>query len=282
MAIYLVSPLFGDRMRLDDQLPFAVVSAGSEADAVAIAKDYRATGLSAAAWESADVIELVDVVGDDADAYEGMELFIQVQGAPSTFVVQAASTLSVTSAIVAANGSGYSEDDVLTLAGGTFTRAATFKVLTVSTGAVATIAVLDAGDYSVLPTGTQATTVAPPGGTGCTLTPSGDGTSLASLLSRAVTLLNARADIAGASVDMSAAPYVLTVADASDALGDKTLVVKMLPRALLNGAGNRVNRRFPIPGLVGTITHEGASGDALTVEFPDSATAVIPRVLEIG
>lgn len=61
----------------------------------------------------------------------------------------------------------YVVGDVLTLVGGTGT-AATVQVISVSAGAVTAVEVLTPGAYSVVPTGTIATTGG--GGTGCTLT----------------------------------------------------------------------------------------------------------------
>jgi len=79
----------------------------------------------------------------------------------------------VTEVAINAGGTGYSVDDVLTITAGN--GAATVKVLTIDTGsgdAVLTVEVLTAGDgYSL--SLANATTVAPAGGTGCTLDVSG-------------------------------------------------------------------------------------------------------------
>ena len=77
------------------------------------------------------------------------------------------------SATVGAGGSGYTNGstDVLTVSGGVLApggSAATFTA-TVSAGAVTSAALLSAGDYEVVPSNPVATTVAPSGGTGCTL-----------------------------------------------------------------------------------------------------------------
>lgn len=74
------------------------------------------------------------------------------------------------SATVNAGGSSYSVGDVLTVTGGTSTFPATFRVATLGGGgAVATVTVLNGGAYTVNPTNPVSTTVAPAGGTGCTL-----------------------------------------------------------------------------------------------------------------
>lgn len=71
--------------------------------------------------------------------------------------------------LVVAGGSGYSVNDLITLDGGTFSRAAVLRVLTLSTDAVATVSIEDAGVYSVTPSDPVAQdTVAPPGGSAAT------------------------------------------------------------------------------------------------------------------
>lgn len=78
------------------------------------------------------------------------------------------------SAVVAVAGSGYTNGstDVLTLVGGVLAPggvASTFTA-TVTGGTVDSAALLVAGDYEVFPSNPVATTVAPAGGTACTLT----------------------------------------------------------------------------------------------------------------
>jgi len=73
----------------------------------------------------------------------------------------------VATATVNAGGSGYAVDDVLTVSTGTGV-AATVKVLTLSTTAVATVQLTSAGLYSVDPTTTGVATTGG-GGTSCTL-----------------------------------------------------------------------------------------------------------------
>lgn len=78
------------------------------------------------------------------------------------------------SAVVAVGGTGYTNGatDVLTLIGGVVAEggsAATFTA-TVSGNIVTSVALLSAGDYEVMPSNAVLTSVAPTGGTGCTLT----------------------------------------------------------------------------------------------------------------
>jgi hypothetical protein len=74
-----------------------------------------------------------------------------------------------------------------------------------------------------------------------------------------VTALNATAAIANASYDVA---NLLTCAGAADSLGDNTLTVSLT----LNGVD--------LQDLIGTITHEGAAGAALTVQMATDAIAL--------
>jgi hypothetical protein len=74
----------------------------------------------------------------------------------------------VRTAVVAAGGTGYSVGAVLTVSGGTGDDPARAKVLTLSGSVVATVQLVDAGGYTVDPSGTAATSAS--AGTGCTLT----------------------------------------------------------------------------------------------------------------
>lgn len=76
-------------------------------------------------------------------------------------------TAAAVSAVVAAGGSTYAEDDVLTLSGGTFGSAATFTVTEVSGGAVTAVEMTTPGDYTAIPADPVSTTGG--SGTGCTL-----------------------------------------------------------------------------------------------------------------
>lgn len=70
------------------------------------------------------------------------------------------------SATVAAGGTGYAVDDVVTLTGGTSTAAATFTVTGETGGVVDTVALLTGGSYSAVPANPVSTT----GGSGSGLT----------------------------------------------------------------------------------------------------------------
>lgn len=74
----------------------------------------------------------------------------------------------VAAATVSAAGSGYAANDLLTVSGGTAGEAAIARVLTVSSGAVATIELLHAGTYTETP-GATVSTATSGSGTGCEL-----------------------------------------------------------------------------------------------------------------
>lgn len=84
-----------------------------------------------------------------------------------------------------------------------------------------------------------------------------------------VIALNATSVIAGAAY--VAASNTLTVAETTDTLGDKTLLVEMLPPASFAGS-------VAIPGFVGAITDQGAAGAALTVAMAADAH-IVPNIL---
>lgn len=80
-----------------------------------------------------------------------------------------------------------------------------------------------------------------------------------------VTELNSLEGIAGAAY--TAATNTLTIADATDALGDQTVRVRISPPGSEDS----------IDSLVGTITHEGVAAAALSVVLP-ADNAVVPAV----
>lgn len=86
-----------------------------------------------------------------------------------TALVNIATGNHAVSATVGAGGTGYSVGDILSTVGGTHSYVATFKVATLSGSAVATVTPYEGGAYTVNPTNPASTTVAPAGGTGCTL-----------------------------------------------------------------------------------------------------------------
>ena len=172
---------------------------------------------------------------------------------------------------VALNDGGvatYAIDDILTAVGGTFTRAATFRVITVSTGVILTVELVDPGEYTVLPSMT-ANAVSGGGGTVALL----DFTAAAvnsyeALMAQMVSDLNGAVDIAAASLDLSegaAGARILTLAAISDDIGDAAIEVEMRH----NGTVETV--------LISTLVDEGIAGAVLTAAIPASPIAP-PRI----
>jgi hypothetical protein len=197
----------------------------------------------------------------------GYSLFISQVGAAAGDYSQLVTPADTRNAIgaVAINDGGvatYVVDEILTAAGGTVTatgREATFRVTSVSTGVIDGIELVDPGDYIVAPSLT-ANAVTGGGGSGALmdLTLAADG-SWFDLAGRAVTLLNAQAAIAGASVDFSeggAGTRLFTCSDVADAFGDGTLTFELRK----NGSA--------LPQLVSTLVDEGIAGAVITAAIP--------------
>ena len=87
-------------------------------------------------------------------------------GPSGTTASGSVTNIGVVTAVVSAGGSGYVVGDVLTVSGGTQTTAATLRVATVSTGAVATVTIVNVGAYTATPTNPVSVT----GGTGTSAT----------------------------------------------------------------------------------------------------------------
>lgn len=174
--------------------------------------------------------------------------------------------LHLESAAINSAGTGYTAGDIVTVSGGTFTRAATVEVVAVSTGVPTLIGLADPGEYTELPDLTAAVTT---GGTGTGLTvdlTQAVNGGLKALAAQLVTALNSQADISGAVADFS--NDVLTFASAGDGLGDATVTYEI--------RRNGVDQDFLVQ--TGTLVHEGAAGAALTIdpEFDTSPGAVFP------
>jgi len=175
--------------------------------------------------------------------------------------------------IGAAAGVAYVDDEIVTVNGGTFTRAATVRCE--GTGAVTAVDLVDPGEYTVLPMlDEMTTTTSGPGDDALTL----DGVaapenSYEVLLGQMITLLNGDPEIGNAAVDMSellSGARLLTIASIADGIGDSTVNIRL-------GAPTSGN----IPGLLGAIVHEGIAAAVLTMALPaiGATTLVIPEVL---
>ncbi len=165
----------------------------------------------------------------------------------------------------------YAVDEILTVAGGTVApggRAATMRVITVSTGVITAIEMVDPGEYSVFPTTLTANPVTGGGGTVALM----DITlaavnSYEALMGQMVSELNAFADLTS-SVDFSegaAGTRLLTLATVGDDIGDATIEVEIRH----NGTPETV--------LMSTLVDGGIAAAVLTAAIPASPLAP-PRV----
>jgi hypothetical protein len=271
MPAYLVELLDHPGYTLPEGANKIVVFAADVANATAAAQGrFNSPKGADAMWAAATVTEIVNgasVMG------EGAELQITIaDAAPIIDITARAGPGNDAVASAAVNDGGvatYVIDEILTVIGGTFTRAATFRVITVSTGVILTVEMVDPGEYTVAPS-LVANAVTGGGGTGALLdlTMAGEN-SYEVLMGQIVTLLNLDAQIAGAEVDMSelaSGARLLTVSDIADGLGDLTLTVRM------------GNHGVDQTSLKSTITDGGVSGAVLTMAIPASALP-IPNVV---
>lgn len=164
--------------------------------------------------------------------------------------------------------------DVVTLVGGTFTRAATFEVTAETAGVVDTVVPVDPGEYTVFPTDPVVTSGGT--GTGLTLTVVSNDKTLYNLVAEMVGLLNAQGAIANAAIDFSASPPLLTIAGVADNLGDKIVVVELLSWENVQPQFANPNAKKPIPSFIGTVTDQGIVAAVLSVELTDPITQVVP------
>jgi len=252
----------GSRTTRIDNATVLTVVAATEAQALAFAQGWRDTDPKMA-WTGATVID-IEADTPAATSLDGLGISVTVNDGVTPFTVFSRSQgPSVLSGAVVAGGADYTVDDVVTLVGGTFTRAATFTVSAVTSGAVTGLTLLDPGVYRELPTGTLATTTAD-GGTGLTIgTVTSQQHTLANVAASLVGLLNARGDIDGAR--FNATTRVLTVSSIADGKGDDAVTVEYL----LNGVA--------LPTYTEAIVDEGSAAAVLTVEFV--ASPVYPQLV---
>lgn len=257
-----------------------VVFALNAADARAVAANH-VSGDSDVLWNSDQTIVTEIIAGTTLPSDYELEVLIHNDGAGAGIALPAvyrarggAGNLALSGgSIGAAAGLLYVDDEISTVVGGTFTRAATFRCE--GTGAVTAIDMIDPGEYTVLPTLDEMATTAELAGDD-NLTIDGvaaEENSYEVLLGQMVTLLNGDPEIAAAAVDMSellAGTRLFTVAALADGIGDSTVLIRL--GAPHSGA---------IPGLIGTIVDEGIAAAVLTFALPalGAATTVMPQVL---
>ena len=250
-----------------------VIFAADAATATDAAQGHfsQPTGANAM-WAGATVTEIVagTITGDHLT---GFEFAIVVQDAVPVIEYVAKGNGVAVQETVAVNNGGttYDDDDIETLVGGTFTRAATIRVTAETGNVVDTVELVDPGEYTVLPSLT-----------GVVTTGNGDSALTVDItaahpygyevfMGQMVTLLNGDAQIAGSLVDMSeavAGARIFQVSSIGDDLGDLILLAEFRK----NGA--------PIPNMLSTVVDEGISGAVLTVAIP-ATTIPIVRVTPV-
>lgn len=257
-----------------------VVFALNAADARAAAANH-VSGDSDALWLSAQTTVTEIVAGTTLPSNYELEIGIFNDGAgagiaiPAKYIARGgAGNVAIQSvAIGAAAGLSYIDDEIVTLVGGTFTRAATVRCE--GTGAVTAVDLVDPGEYTVLPTLDEIVTVTSgPGDDNLTIDAvAAPAESYEVLLGQMVTLLNGDPEIANAAVDMSElllGTRLFTIASIADGIGDSSVIMRLgSPHA------------GDVPGLHGAIVDEGVAAAVLTFALPaiGAATTVFPEVL---
>ncbi len=249
-----------------------VVFAANATDARAMAANAF-DGDSNVLWNDA-ITTVTEIVAGTAMP-TGFEFEVEVIGNTNPFRVQArggAGNLALAGGVVgSAAGLSYVDNEIVTIVGGTFTRAATFRCE--GTGAVTAVALEDPGEYTILPTLDEMVTSTSGGGDD-NLTIDGVAAlenSYEVMLGQMVTILNAQTDIANAEVEMSElllGPRLFTIASIADNIGDSTVSVRF-------GTPHSGN----VPGLTSTIVDGGIAGAVLTMAIPAIASLVIPTML---
>ena len=238
-----------------------VVFASDSADALSVAQGLF-EGDANAAWAAATATQLIAAT-DLSDAKFSLKVAV-LDSSPVVDVTANGGVLGATAVAINAGGTGYAALDILTIGGGTSTRAATLRVTSVSGGVVDGIEMVDPGEYTAFP----ADPVAVTGGTGnddATFDMTTATDDYDNFFAEMVGLLNATSPIAAAAIDMGASPPLLTIAAISDGIGDKEV---------------QTTFQFGDTALVsflGTIVDEGISAAVLTVE--GVAAPVLPNAV---
>jgi hypothetical protein len=259
-----------------------IVFAASSDDAKAVADAHfgaDAKDLFTLAGTATELVAETDM--------EGYDLVVDIYDHTPRVLLEAEGVLGVVSGAVEQAGTTYSVGDILSVAGGTATRAATFRVSTVGgSGEVTGIALIDPGHYSVTPAELVDNAVTDDdgegdgAGSGATLAITMGTTAYVNKLGHMLTLLNAETDIEGALLDLSgvdaegeAAAAVLTIADATDELGAEHVIVEFRK----NGVA--------VPDLVVSVQDGDSEGqdaeDILAATIVPASTVVQPNVVRV-
>ena len=284
MPAYLVSLPENRRVQGSNTLVVHAADATDARTAATMQFDGDAAGL----W--ATVASVTEIVAGLvlSDAGPGWSAYVRISGAaaqddivfPDPIVVQVDGLtkdqaqgvlgkvrLHISESDITINDGGASnvDDDVYTLVGGTFTRAATF--IATGTGAITGFELSDPGEYSELPTLTNAAFTTSGSGTGEDIDlGQADVGSYEALMGQLVTDLTGAGLTAGVDMaEVGAGTRLFTVAAIADDIGDGTLEVEV-----------RQNGDF-FADLVSTLVDEGIAAAVLTWAIPASPL-VPPRV----
>jgi hypothetical protein len=272
MPAYLVELPSSLNQSLANGADKMIVFASSVANARLVASG-QASGDGSGTW--ATYATVTEIVAETA--ISGYDALVRISGGAAQtadVLLQTSGDKSSIGAVTLNSGgvATYVVDDILTVSGGTAIRAATIRVVTVSTGVITAAELVDPGHYTVLPATMTANPVTGGGGTAATfdLTAAGVG-SYEACMGELVTLLNQNVDIANAAVDFSegaGGARLVTLASVADGIGDATVVFEM-----------RKNGVAYTP-FVSTIVDGGIAAAVLTVAIPASPIA-IPRVIPV-
>ncbi len=163
MPAFLVELSLGARTLIGASDSF-VVFALNAADARAVAANH-VSGDSDVLWNSVETSVTEIVAGTTLPANYELEVLITNDGAgagiaiPAKYIARGgAGNVAMQSVVIgAAAGLAYIDDEIVTVVGGTFTRAATVRCE--GTGAVTAVEMVDPGEYTVLPTLDEMATV---------------------------------------------------------------------------------------------------------------------------
>jgi hypothetical protein len=276
MALYLVQvPANQIARHLVNGINSAIVSAVGEADAKAIA-EAQFGGDTGGMWMNANATLLEEVTTAPANTRfylavvdpDGEILFEETVTQNDQITLSSVSSLTIVN-----GGTGYSDNDILTVAGAADVPA-TIQVTQVNgSGVIEEAWMLNSGLYTSAPD-TTANAVTGGDGAGATFDLVTEVHTFPVLLARMAKLLNDSTDIAIAGAYYAPAGSNLIVAETTDTLGDHTVVAHFyLPDSDGNAASNA-----EVDGVINAITHEGLDSDALSINFSDFTSFVYPKV----
>lgn len=267
MPAFLVTLPVNARFTLPNGATDIVIFAADAADALATAKS-RVSGDSDAAWAAATATEITAET-DFSDAQWAFKVAI-LDSTPVVDLTASGGIIGVDSVVINDGGNAtYVVGEILTVAGGTATRAATLRITSVNTGVVDGIELVDPGEYTVAPSLT-ANAVTGGGGDSATMDLTVGTDEYVNFLAEMVGLLNAESIIAAAAMDLGAGgstDLILTIAAISDALGDRAVQLSF------------ERNDVAMPGLTGAVVDEGIEAAVLTMAIPAVSARVPSKIV---